>query len=71
MAASVFHSSIASRNAFPSKVTRRSAGEAQQGWSGVFALLCVLGVILCVPESPSELASICQKYNSATACRVW
>ena len=24
-----------------------------------------------VPEKPSDLASICQKYNSSLACQVW
>ncbi len=24
-----------------------------------------------VPENPHQLASMCEKYNSAAACRVW
>jgi len=30
-------------------------------------LLC----ILLVPEKPTNLASICEKYNSSVACQVW
>ncbi len=27
--------------------------------------------IVVVPEKPSNLASICEKYNSSLACQVW
>ena len=27
--------------------------------------------IVVVPEKPSSLASICEKYNSSIACQVW
>tara|TARA_B100000579_G_C22705642_1_gene791963 strand:- start:486 stop:674 length:189 start_codon:yes stop_codon:yes gene_type:complete len=27
--------------------------------------------IFYVPEQPNQLASICEKYNSVTACNVW
>jgi len=33
----------------------------------IFFLLC----IVVVPEKPSSLASICEKYNSSSACQVW
>jgi flagellar biosynthesis protein FlhB len=33
----------------------------------MFFLLC----IILVPEKPSNLASICEKYNSSLACQVW
>tara|TARA_B100001250_G_scaffold343270_1_gene311880 strand:- start:112 stop:336 length:225 start_codon:yes stop_codon:yes gene_type:complete len=33
--------------------------------------ICLLLCIAFVPEKPSNLASICQKYNSSTACQVW
>jgi len=35
------------------------------------ASICLLLCIAFVPEKPSNLASICQKYNSSTACQVW
>ena len=35
------------------------------------ASICFLLCIAFVPEKPSNLASICQKYNSSTACQVW
>ena len=37
----------------------------------LFASICFLLCILLVPEKPSNLASICEKYNSSTACQVW
>ena len=35
--------------------------------ASIFFLLCVT----VVPEKPSDLASICEKYNSSLACQVW
>ena len=35
------------------------------------ASLCFLLCIVVVPEKPSNLASICEKYNSSAACQVW
>ena len=39
------------------------------GFAIAFASLAFVSVF--VPEKPHELASICEKYNSAVACRVW
>ena len=36
--------------------------------------LASISFLLCialVPEKPSNLASICEKYNSAVACQIW
>ena len=35
--------------------------------ASILFLLC----IIVVPEKPSNLASICEKYNSSLACQVW
>ena len=35
--------------------------------ASIFFLIC----IIVVPEKPSNLASICEKYNSSVACQVW
>ena len=35
------------------------------------ASICFLLCILCIPEKPSNLTSICEKYNSSLACQVW
>ncbi len=35
--------------------------------ASIIFLLC----ITIVPEKSSDLASICEKYNSSTACQVW
>jgi len=36
-------------------------------FASIFLLLC----IIVVPEKPSNVASLCEKYNSALACQVW
>ena len=36
-------------------------------FASIFLLLC----ILVVPQKPSNVASLCEKYNSAHACQVW
>ena len=33
--------------------------------------ICFLLCIVLVPEKPTNLASICEKYNSSVACQVW
>ena len=45
----------------------------QSGFTGSFAMAfaCVTFVTIFVPERPNQLASICEKYNSAIACQVW
>ena len=35
--------------------------------ASIFFLLC----IVVLPEKPSNIASICEKYNSSNACQVW
>ena len=37
----------------------------------VLASICFLLCIVLVPERPTKLASICEKYNSSVACQVW
>ena len=37
----------------------------------VIASICFLMCIVFVPERPTQLASICEKYNSSVACQVW
>ena len=37
----------------------------------LIASICFLICIAVVPERPSNLASICEKYNSSAACEVW
>ena len=36
-----------------------------------FASVCFLMCIVVVPERPTKLASICEKYNPSVACQVW
>ena len=37
----------------------------------LLASICFLLCIAFVPVKPTNLASICQKYNSSSACQVW
>tara|TARA_B100000579_G_scaffold285937_1_gene236981 strand:- start:191 stop:439 length:249 start_codon:yes stop_codon:yes gene_type:complete len=37
----------------------------------LLASILFLFCIAIVPEKPSNLASICEKYNSSLACQVW
>ena len=37
----------------------------------LLASICFLFCIILVPEKPSSLASVCEKYNSSVACQVW
>ncbi len=37
----------------------------------LLASFCFLLCIVVVPEKPTNLASICEKYNSSVACQVW
>ena len=37
----------------------------------LLASICFLLCVFFVPEQPSHLASICEKYNPSVACQVW
>ena len=37
----------------------------------ILASICFLMCIAFVPERPTHLASICEKHNSAVACKIW
>ena len=37
----------------------------------LLASICFLLCIVLVPQKPSHVASICEKYNSSVACQVW
>ena len=37
----------------------------------LFVFLLAFSTILIFPESPKELASICESYNSRKICNVW
>ena len=37
----------------------------------LIASICFLLCIAFVPEKPTNLGSICQKYNPSIACQVW
>ena len=54
-------------NAKRSKVKKKN----QNLIKPLIASICFLLCIVCVPEKPTNLASICEKYNSLAACQVW
>ena len=37
----------------------------------LFASFAFLLCIIVVPDKPSNIASVCEKYNSSLACQVW
>jgi hypothetical protein len=37
----------------------------------VLAVALLIAAIVLAPETPQEQAEICQRHNSAAACRVW
>tara|TARA_B100000579_G_scaffold351675_1_gene305809 strand:+ start:827 stop:1051 length:225 start_codon:yes stop_codon:yes gene_type:complete len=37
----------------------------------LLASICFLLCIVVIPEKKSDLASICEKYNSSAACQIW
>lgn len=40
-------------------------------YSFFIAFAAVMAAVFIVPESPEQLASICEKHNPAIACQVW
>ena len=48
-------------------VQRKNQNLLKPLFASIFLILC----ITIVPEKPSNLASICEKYNSSLACQVW
>ena len=54
-----------------SKVVSKT--EANHTFKFIFLIPFILISIASVsfPDSPDQLASICEKYHSSTACRVW
>ena len=55
------------------QVANRAFSKIQSSFSVGFAIAfaCLAFVSVFVPEKPHELASICEKYHSVNACRVW
>ena len=52
---------------------KRSSGKKKNQYliKPFLASICFLLCIIVVPEKPTNLASICEKYNSSVACQVW
>lgn len=48
-------------------IQRKNQNLLKPLFASIFLILC----ITIVPEKPSNLASICEKYNSSVACQVW
>ena len=55
------------------KVYRRSKFQDKRGWmSSLLITILFIGIAtISAPEKPYQLASICERHNSALACRVW
>lgn len=65
--------SLGSGSMLPRQTSNCSTSQQQRylSFSFVVAFLFVGAAIFLAPESPDELASICQKHNSIAACQVW
>ena len=65
--------SVTSRSIVPRLEGVKVIAEFQRTFNFSFAMAfaCLAFVTVLVPERPNQLASICEKYNSAIACRVW
>ena len=55
------------RNGKRLSVKKKNQNLIKPFFASIFLLLC----IIVVPEKPSNIASLCEKYNSALACQVW
>ena len=55
------------------KIYRRSKFEDKSGWilGLTITLASIFIAIVFAPETPHQLASICERHNSELACRVW
>ena len=64
---------IASKSILPRfgalKVTSQAQRTFNLSFAAAFTFLTFVTIF--VPESPNQVASICEKYNSVNACRVW
>jgi len=49
------------------RVKKKNQNMIKSLFASIFFLLC----IIVLPEKPSHVASICEKYNSSLACQVW
>ena len=42
-----------------------------KSYQKLFVFILLFSIILIFPESPRELANICESYNSSRICNVW
>ena len=71
MASSALKLSGASRTMLPPQARHRSRPEHQRSFGFVLALLSLTLFTCFFTEKPNEVVSICEKYNTATACQIW
>ena len=47
--------------------------EEGKGWQSILILVLISlsFAVFLAPETPQEIASICEKHNSSNACQVW
>ena len=73
MASSSLHFTSTASSILTRRDLSNSFAERQHGWKYPFfiALTAVMAAVFMVPESPEQLASICEKHNPVIACQVW
>ena len=64
---------IASQAILPGSAALKVSSKFQRtfnlSFAGIFTFLTFVTIL--IPDSPNQIASTCEKYNSANACRVW
>ena len=71
---SSFSSLVQDANAFDRHVHQSThAIEEQDSFKFILGIVicCVSMSVFLLPEKPHQLASICEKYNTASACQIW
>ena len=56
---------------YPRFVEKEVSSVSLKFYQKLFVLLVSFSTILIFPESPRELGSICESYNSREICNVW
>ena len=56
---------------YPRFVEKEVSSVSLKFYQKLFVFLIAFSTILIFPESPRELANICESYNSKKICNVW
>ena len=60
-----------SKSSYPRLIEKEVSLVNFKFYQKLFVFLLAFSTILIIPESPKELESICESYNSRKICNVW